>query len=78
MRRPESLPPDREELRTRLDLPAGAAIPMDVVQAPLIDISSHDLRLRVAAGRSIRYLLPRAVECYIHDKRLYRTDAPSG
>jgi nicotinate-nucleotide adenylyltransferase len=78
MRRPESLPPDREELRTRLDLPTGAAIPMDVVQAPLIDISSHDLRLRVAAGRSIRYLLPRAVECYIHDKRLYRTDAPSG
>jgi nicotinate-nucleotide adenylyltransferase len=75
MGRPESLPPDREELRARLDLPPDAIIPMDIVQAPLIDISSHDLRRRVAEGRSIRYLTPRAVECYIHDKQLYRTDA---
>jgi nicotinate-nucleotide adenylyltransferase len=42
----------------------------------LIDISSRDLRRRSAEGRSLRYLLPRAVECYIRDKRLYQADAP--
>jgi nicotinate-nucleotide adenylyltransferase len=50
---------------------------MEVVQAPLIDISSRDLRRRAAEGRSFRYLTPRAVECYIHDRQLYRTDAPA-
>jgi nicotinate-nucleotide adenylyltransferase len=75
--RPDSPPPDRDELGARLGLPAGAVIRMDVVHAPLIDISSHDLRRRVAERISIRYLLPRAVECYIHDKRLYQSDAPS-
>jgi len=42
------------------------------VQSPRIDISSRDLRRRVAEGRSIRYLVPRAVEAYIQDKHLYR------
>ena len=53
------------------------AVRMQLVHAPLIDISSHDLRRRAADGRSLRYLTPRAVECYIHDKRLYRTEAPA-
>jgi nicotinate-nucleotide adenylyltransferase len=74
--RPNSPPPDRDELRARLGLPAGAVVRMDVVHAPLIDISSHELRRRAAEGISIRYLLPRAVECYIHNKRLYQSDAP--
>jgi nicotinate-nucleotide adenylyltransferase len=43
-----------------------------VVEMPLLDISSRDLRQRVAAGRSVRYLVPRAVEAYILDKRLYK------
>ena len=46
-----------------------------MVRAPLVDISSRDLRTRVAQGRSIRYFLPRAVECYVADKRLYRAKA---
>ena len=33
---------------------------------------ASDLRRRAAEGRSLRYLLPRAVECYVRDKRLYR------
>ncbi|HBI43141.1 MAG TPA: nicotinate (nicotinamide) nucleotide adenylyltransferase [Planctomycetales bacterium] len=75
--RPNSPPPDRDDLRARIGLPADAAVHMEVVEVPLIDISSRDLRRRAAEGRSFRYLLPRAVECYVHDKRLYRGEPSS-
>ena len=42
-----------------------------VVQIPLLEISSTDLRSRVAAGKSIRYQTPRAVEQYIKTVKLY-------
>jgi nicotinate-nucleotide adenylyltransferase len=37
-----------------------------------LDISSTDIRQRVKAGRSIRYLLPDAVDVYIRKYQLYR------
>ena len=37
-----------------------------------LDISAADIRARVAAGRSIRFLVPAAVESYIGAHRLYR------
>ena len=37
-----------------------------------LDISAAALRARVAAGRSIRFLVPAAVETYIEAHRLYR------
>lgn len=38
---------------------------------PRIEISSTDLRERIAGCRSIRYRTPRAVECYIQNAKLY-------
>jgi len=44
----------------------------DRVQVPAIDIRASQLREAVAAGRSIRFRTPRAVECLIHSRGLYR------
>ncbi|MCX7826997.1 MAG: nicotinate-nucleotide adenylyltransferase [Verrucomicrobiae bacterium] len=37
------------------------------------DISSSDIRARLARGASVRYLMPEPVRRYIQKKRLYRT-----
>lgn len=42
------------------------------ISSPLIEISSSDIRARVAASQTIRYLLPRAVEKYIEAQELYQ------
>ena len=39
---------------------------------PLIDISSTEIRKRIAGNKSIRYMLPETVRKYINDKGLYR------
>ena len=72
MDRPGRPAPDGRELGARLGLPADRPPRLVVVEAPRIDIASRDLRRRAAEGRSLRYLLPRAVECYVHDRRLYQ------
>jgi nicotinate-nucleotide adenylyltransferase len=72
MSRPSSTVLTAEQLRTQLHMPENVPLRLQAVETPQIDISSRDLRRRAAAGHSLRYFLPRAVECYIHDKRLYR------
>ena len=42
------------------------------VQMPLIELSSTDLRERAAAGKSLRFRTPRAVEKYIETHKLYQ------
>lgn len=42
------------------------------VEMPIIELSSSDLRRRAAAGKSLRYRMPRAVEKYIETHELYR------
>ncbi len=44
-----------------------------VVQTPLIDISSTEIRRRIAAGRSVEYMTPPRVIEYIERSGLYRS-----
>jgi nicotinate-nucleotide adenylyltransferase len=62
---------DLEELHRRLQLPPQLRL-RQLVQAPLIDLASRDLRRRAAEGRSLRYLVPRSVEVYIRTHHLYQ------
>ena len=51
---------------------ADLAASVTILDAPRLELSGYEIRARVAAGRSIRHLLPRAVEAYISDHSLYR------
>lgn len=46
---------------------------LDLVTMPIVELSASDIRRRVREGRSIRFLVPRAVEIYIHQHGLYRS-----
>ena len=59
----------RDTLEARLP---GIKQRLIMVQAPQLDISATDLRLRVAEGRPIKYQTPEAVERYIIEYGLYR------
>lgn len=45
---------------------------MNLCEVPHIGIAARDIRQRVAAGKSIRYLVPDGVEAFIHERGLYR------
>ena len=38
---------------------------------PAVDISSSAVRRRLAAGKSVRYMIPEEVYAYIKEKRVY-------
>ena len=63
---------NEDEMRASLRLSGQAALRLRVIHAPLINIASRDLRQRAALQRSLRFLVPRAVECYILEKKLYQ------
>ncbi|MGE0761035.1 MAG: nicotinate-nucleotide adenylyltransferase [Pirellulaceae bacterium] len=64
--------PDLAILASLVDARRLAVIRNHLVEMPTIDLSSTELRHRVAAGRSIRFRTPRAVEQLIAAQGLYR------
>ena len=51
----------------------GLSKQLIVLDKPHIDISASDIRERVAQGLSIRHLVPKAVDEYIRQNKLYLT-----
>lgn len=51
--------------------PAGLALRVQLRQ---LSISATDIRLRIAQGRSVRYLLPEGVRKMINERGLYRAE----
>lgn len=52
-------------------LPAAIQRKVRFVSMTPVGISASDIRLRIATGQGVRFLLPRAVEVYIHHHGLY-------
>ena len=48
-----------------------ATVRLRFVACPMIEISSRELRRALADGMSVRYLVPRAVEEYMRERKLY-------
>jgi nicotinate-nucleotide adenylyltransferase len=67
--RPGSPPPDRSALEERFGANASR---IHLLSGPSLDVSSSEIRRRVAAGLAIRYLVPRGVEELIVERGLYR------
>jgi nicotinate-nucleotide adenylyltransferase len=55
----------------------GRAERFTMLQTSLLGHSSSDIRARLAAGKSIRYLVPPAVENFIGEHHLYADDRPA-
>jgi nicotinate-nucleotide adenylyltransferase len=62
----------RHDIVERLSVVPGAAERVKFFDMPRIDLSSSLLRRRVAAGRTVRYLVPDPVRAIIDREALYR------
>lgn len=62
------------EIAKKIDLSSSAKKRLlgSIVEAHLIEISSTEIRMRVAEGLGIRYLVPPEIEMYICEHGLYR------
>jgi nicotinate-nucleotide adenylyltransferase len=72
VRRGGAAEPDFSVLQELVSAERLGTIRASQVEMPLIELSSTDLRHRAAAGQSLRYRTPRAVEKYIATQGLYR------
>ena len=61
--------------RLEAALGRNRAVKITVIEAPAMDISSTQIRQRITAGLSVRYLTPKPVLEYIEKRDLYRPAA---
>jgi len=71
---PRMIGPDADLERR---LVAGGATGVFLLDAATADVSSTDIRRRVASGGSLAGLVPAGVETYIRRHRLYATSSPA-
>jgi len=64
---------DLEKLAALTDEKKMETIRQLTIDAPLIEISSSNIRNQVGSGNSIRYLTSRAVEKYIETQKIYQS-----
>lgn len=57
--------------RPGIHTPVPAGFSVERVDAPRLDLSSTELRDRVAAGRSVRFLVPEPVRSFVERRELY-------
>jgi nicotinate-nucleotide adenylyltransferase len=69
-RRPHTLPSAMEKALT-FQLTQQERSPIWIT-APIMEISSTNIRQRIAVDASVHYLIPQKVEEYIHQHKLYR------
>ena len=70
--RPRFPPPDIRALNRAIP---GLSRRVTLMEGPNLDISSSDIRDRVARGLSIRHLVPQAVDEYIKLHKLYAVES---
>lgn len=73
VRRAGSPEPDFSAIRQLVTNARLEEIREHQVEMPIVELSSTEIRQRVAAGQSIRYRTPRAVEKFIETHGLYRS-----
>jgi len=66
-------PPDFSEFKALWGLKRVEKLQLNVIKTPLIDISSTEIRNRLAAGGDVTSMLHSAVADYIHEHGLYQT-----
>jgi nicotinate-nucleotide adenylyltransferase len=70
--------PNLAELARMLPAEQVRRLQGDILPTPRIDISATDIRRRITAGRSVRYLVPDPVLEYIHKRDLYSRASNGG
>ena len=66
---------DREEINKEIDfLRENFGTKINLINTPLYEISSTDLRDRIREGKSLRYLIPKKVLDYIEESGFYKVD----